>query len=607
MDFYAGTVLRVDLTRELVAAEPLKTEWAELYIGGKGLLLRYLYDELAPRVEALAPENPLIVFTGPFAGTTAPTCSRVVVGCKSPLTGTVLDSYVGGSLGPEIKYAGYDGLIVTGRASHPVVLYIEDDAVKLLPAEDYWGMSTSAVEHALRRDLDRDVKVLSTGPAGETLLPWACLSTDQYHKAGRGGAGAVMGSKNLKAIAVRGHGSVRVTDMGGFLAETQRLQRECLFSEDNLWAYEGGTPALVEPIYAAGALPIRNFSDGVHPHIEHVSAEALLEKRVKNRSCTQCALACRQFHQFERRGSEGPEFETIALCGSNCGIVDLEALAEFNWACDELGMDTISTGAVVALAMDLHERGIADYGVSFGDVDSYLSAPQLICDRRGVGAEMALGAHALAAKVGHPELAAQVKGMDMPGYDPRGSFGMALAYATSDRGACHMRAYPTTEEVLVGSLPADSLEGKAELVVGLQDFCSVSWTGIWCSNWATSPEILGAQFRYLWGRDPDEAELMRVGARIWNLTRLLNLREGFDWTHDTVPERVLDDSHKDGGAAGNVIGREAFAAALQEYYRIRGWTPEGVPRPATLTRLGLDRALRDSIGESSGGGQSADA
>lgn len=597
MGFYAGRVLRVDLTTGLMRVESVPSEWISLYVGGKGLLLRYLHDELTPGTDGLSPQNPLLVFTGPFAGTTAPTCSRLAVGTKSPLTGTVVDSYVGGSFGPELKYAGFDGLILTGRAPQPTLLHINDSEVRLLSAHSYWGSSTSAIEETLRRDLDPDIKVLSIGPAGETLLPWACLSTDQYHKAGRGGAGAVMGSKNLKAVAVRGHGAVHVPDVAAFLDETRRLQTEYLFTGDNLWAYEAGTPVLVEPIHAAGALPVRNFTDGEHPGIEQVSAQALLDRRVRNRSCAQCGLACRQFHQFEGLSSEGPEFETIAICGSNCGVVDLEAIAAFNWACDELGMDTISTGAVVALAMDLHERGIADLGLRFGDVDGYIAAPQQICDGQGAGADLSLGARALAIKAGHPELAMHVKGLDMPGYDPRGSHGMAVAYATSDRGACHMRAFPIGEEVLAGSLPADSLEGKPELVIRLQDYCSVCWTGIWCSNWATTPEILIRHFRHLWGRDCTEVELLRIGARIWNLGRLINVREGFRASDDTLPERMLEGAHEQGGAAGKVIGKDSLEAALQEYYSARGWTPDGVPTKQTLTDLGVDDALAGSIAE----------
>jgi aldehyde:ferredoxin oxidoreductase len=592
VEFYTGRLLRIDLTTGRSVVEELRMDWADLYVGGKGLLYRYLFAELPEGVDPLSPENPLMVFTGPFAGTTAPTCSRVVVGCKSPATHLVLDSYAGGSFGPELKFAGYDALILTGASPRPVVVLVKDGRVELRPAEDsYWGMTTSVLEEAMRRDFDHGARVLSIGPAGERLLPWACLSTDHYHKAGRGGAGAVMGAKRVKAIAVRGTGSVYVGDAAAFLAESARLQHDDLYTDDNMWAFEEGTPILVDVIHGAGVLPTRNFSNGAFENVAAIDSHALLKKRIRNRACTQCGLACRQFHSFKSLSCEGPEFETIAVGGSNCGVGDLDAIAEFNAECDELGMDTISTGAVIALAMDLSERGFADLGTRFGDVDSYLRLPRMIVERDGVGGELALGARDLAVKYGHPELAAHVKNLEFPGYDPRGSFGMGLAYATSDRGACHLRAYVTGAEVLTGEMPANTLEGKAIAVVDAQNYTSIAWTGIWCSNWATTTSTLIKQFRHLWRREPEEAELLRTGERIWNLGRLLNLRQGLTAEDDTLPARILAEGHPDGAAAGQVIGESAFDNAVRQYYDLRGWDEHGVPKEATLSRLGVDVRL----------------
>ncbi|MGE5228171.1 MAG: aldehyde ferredoxin oxidoreductase N-terminal domain-containing protein, partial [Deltaproteobacteria bacterium] len=263
MDFYTGRILRLDLDRLAATVEPLPEEWARLYVGGKGLLLRYLFEELSPGSDALGPGNPLILATGPFAGTAAATCSRLAVGCKSPATGTLLDSYVGGSFAPELKFAGYDLVLATGRAPHPVLVLIEDDRVEFLPAEGrFWGLETAALEQRVREEMGPWHKVLSTGPAGENLVPFACLSTDQYHKAGRGGAGAVMGSKNLKAVVVRGTGAVTVGDARSFLAEMYSLQTERVLTADNAWTWEEGTPYLVELVNAAGALPTRNWRSG---------------------------------------------------------------------------------------------------------------------------------------------------------------------------------------------------------------------------------------------------------------------------------------------------------------------------------------------------------
>ncbi len=589
MHFYTGKVLRLDLTAGKATEEPLNDEWARLYVGGKGLLLRYLFAELPEGAAALSPENPLILATGPFAGTAAATCSRLAVGCKSPATGTLLDSYVGGSFAPELKFAGYDLVLITGRSPRPVLVLVEDDRVDFLPAADrFWGLETAALEELVRNEMGPFHRVLSIGPAGERQVPFACLSTDQYHKAGRGGAGAVMGSKNLKAVVVRGTGSVSVGDMGAFTADLLRLQEERVLTADNAWAYEEGTPYLVDAVNNAGALPTRNFRSGSFAGAGAINSASLIAIRTKVRACAQCPLACRQVHAFADELCEGPEFETLGLCGANCGVDDLAAVAAFNRECDEVGLDTMSTGAVAALAMDLCEQGAADYGLTFGDVAGYLAVPRLIAMREGHGAELALGARALAALKGRPDLAPEIKGLEMPAYDPRGTFGMGLGYATADRGACHMRAFTAYDDILGGPASPYSFEGKAQLVMDLQDFASVAWTGVWCANMALDPDFLGVHFRHLWGRETSAEELTTIGARIWNLGRLLNLREGLRRADDRLPERILRMAHPDGAAAGRLIAEEDLRAALDEYYRLRGWTAAGVPDEATLRRLSVD-------------------
>ena len=599
MDFYQGAVLRIDLTRSTAWVEPLNMDWAERYLGGKGLLLRYMWEYVPPGVDPWSPDNPVFLVTGPFAGTNVSTASRLVVGAKSPTTGILDDSYVGGSFAPELKFAGYDIVIISGAASSPTVVWIADGKVEFLPAEEYWGLKTSEVEAALRRDLDPQAKVLSIGPGGENRLPWACLSTDQFHKAGRGGHGALFGAKNLKAVAVRGTGSVSVGDARAFLADMVRMHKEYVLTDANLWANEEGTPILVDPIDGAGAIPTRNWSAGSFEQVGNINSEAFQKIKVGNRGCYQCSLSCRQVHEIGDVKSEGPEFETIALCGSNCGMGDIEALMRFNRECDEWGLDTISTGSVVALAMDMTERGVADFGVRFGEPEGYLRMPELIATRRDVGAELALGARALAAKYGVPELAMEVKNLELPGYDPRGTFGMSLAYATSDRGGCHMRTYPVADEILEGSRPADSLEGKAAQVIGGrvadgfigQNFSSAKFSGIWCDFWGVDPDQLSQMLRHVWQKEWTEDDIMRLGERIWNLGRLFNLREGVE--ADTVPAKLVEpgDAFSEGPAAGKAIGREAFAEGLREYYRLRGWDESGVPTEAKLAEVGVDVRL----------------
>ncbi len=600
MDFYRGKVLRLDLSAHAAVVEPLNMEWAERYVGGKGLLLRYLWDEVPPGIDPWAPENPIILMSGPFAGTNVSTAARLVIGLKSPVTGILNDSYVGGSFAPEMKFAGYDAIIVTGQSPQPVVVTIKDDAIEFVPAvPKYWGMKTSEIEAALRVDFDADAKVLSIGPAGENEVPWACISTDQSHKAGRGGHGALMGRKNLKAIAIRGTGSVSVGDSTAFLEDVYALHERFVLTEDNLWANEEGTPILVQFMHDAGAMPVRNWSKGSFDGIESINSDAFLKVRTKNRACYQCAIACRQFHEAGGVAGEGPEYETIATCGANCGIDDMQALMRFNAECDEWGLDTISSGIMTAIAMDLTEKRIKDFGLRFGKAEGYTRVPELIATRRGIGTELALGARALCAKYAVPEMAMEVKNLELPGYDPRGAFGMSLCYATSDRGGCHMRGYTIGDEVLTGTLAPDTLEGKAEKIIGSappagfggEDFQSLKFSLILCEFWAVTYEQLRILFKHLWGRDISDEEFANLGARVWNLGRLFNLREGVE--PDDLPIRLHAEghAHTDGASAGRVIGTDTFKAALQEFYHLRGWDDHGVPTEAKLAELGVDVRL----------------
>jgi aldehyde:ferredoxin oxidoreductase len=601
VDFYKGKVLRLDLSARTSAVEPLNMEWAERYIGGKGLLLRYMWDEVPRKVDPWAPENPIILMTGPFAGTNLSTTSRLVVGCKSPATGILNDSYVGGSFGPEMKFAGYDAVIISGEAAEPTIVVVMDDVVEFRPAAKYWGMKTSELEEAMRQDVDPDAKVLSIGPAGEHLVPWACISTDQYHKAGRGGHGALMGKKNLKALVVRGTGEVSVGDAREFLADMYRIHGEVVLTDDNLWAHEEGTPMVVDIVNGAGALPTRNWSAGSFEGAEKINSESFQKIRVKKRACYQCALGCRNVHSTMWKDApvsgEGPEFETIALCGANCGISDIDALMKFNQECDELGLDTISSGNIVGLAMDLTEKGIHDFGVRFGEAEGYLEMPRLIAEREGAGADLALGARALAAKYGHPELAFEVKGLELPGYDPRGSFGMSVSYATADRGGCHMRAYPVGDELMSGACPPDEIDrAKVEqIVVGDpakgfmgQNMQAAKFCGIWCDFWAIPIEEIGGMFQRVLGREVSREEILQIGERVWNLGRLFNLREGVE--PDVIPSTLFSEegAHTSGPSAGKAIGQKLFFESMRLYYEIRGWDENGVPGEPKLLELGVD-------------------
>jgi aldehyde:ferredoxin oxidoreductase len=377
------------------------------------------------------------------------------------------------------------------------------------------------------------------------------------------------------------------------------MHEEFVLTDANLWANEEGTPILVDPVDGAGVFPTRNFSSGSFEGVGNINSEAFQKIKTRNRACYQCVIGCRQVHSIAGVTGEGPEYETIALCGGNCGVGDIEALMKFNHACDEWGLDTISSGNVVGLAMDMTEKGIKDFGLHFGEVEGYVEAPQLIATRVGIGAELALGARGLAAKYGCPDLAFEVKNLEIPGYDPRGSFGMSIGYATSDRGGCHMRTYPVADEVVEGTRPPDSLEGKAEqIIVGNvdngfigQNFSSIKFSGIWCDFWAVNPEQLCRAFRHVWKREFTEDEIMLMGERIWNLGRLFNLREGVE--PDSLPKRMYlpEGAFTEGPSAGRVIGEQAFKDGLQEYYRLRGWDENGVPTEARLAAVGVDVRL----------------
>ena len=592
MDFYKGHVLKIDMSAGTAEVEPLNMEWARLYVGGKGLMLRYLWDLTEPGMDPWSPENPLIVAPGPFAGTNVSTCSRVVLGGKSPANGTILDSYCGGSFGSVLKFAGYDLIIVQGCAAELTAVLIKDDKVSFVPAAKYAGMLTADIEAALRADFDPHMTSLSIGPAGEHKLPWACVSNDQYHKAGRGGTGALMGSKNLKAIAVAGTGRVTVGDARAFLEDIERIDTDYILTDSNYWVHEEGTPVLVDVTDGAGCQPTRNYSSGTFKGAGNINSEAFKKIRVKKRACYQCTLACRNFHRINDIEGEGPEYETIALCGSNVGIDDIAALMQFNHLCDEYGLDTISTGNVLGLAMDMTEKGIHDFGLHFGDIEAYLKIPEQLALRTGVGAELAMGSRALAAKYGHPELGMQVKGLEAPGYDPRGSFGMSIAYATSDRGACHMRSFPIGVEVVEGTMPADTLdESKAEFNVTFQNHYAFKFCGVWCDFWAIDYEQMGMLMKHLWKREVTEEEMTQVGERVWNLGRLFNLREGYSKADDVIPEAWLEKPFSDGVSAGKIIGTARFNEVLGQYYALRGWDEDGVPTEAKLTELGIDVRL----------------
>jgi aldehyde:ferredoxin oxidoreductase len=601
---FMGKALRVNLEDGELSVEDLDLDRALDFIGGRGYAAKLLYDELKPGLDPLSPRNKLIFATGPLTGTEAPTSGRFCASSKSPLTNTIFDSQSGGSFGPALKRSGFDLIIVEGASESPVYLEVGDGEAKLHDASKLWGRLTSEVEGFLK-EKHLGSRVASIGPAGENLARLACIVNDGHRAAGRGGLGAVMGSKKLKAVVASGRAEVEVANPHAFKREVERA-RQILkghpLTGDGLGRY--GTAILIHLINKVGALPARNFQSSFFPDAELVSGEFMKERIVVGRrACYACPIACGRVTKISAPPygpleTEGPEYETIWAFGPDCGVANIEAIAYLNDLCNKLGLDTISTGATIALAIELGQRGHLklDEGLEpkWGDPSLLIKLVEKTARREGVGQLIAEGSARLASMVGAEELAMQVKGLELPAYDPRAAKGMALAYATSNRGGCHLRAYVVMSELL--SLPRyidpSSYEGKAELVRRLQDIYAVVDSLIMCkftsfaffSTLSYEPTVYARLLTTATGMYVDEEELLKVGERIFNVERLFNLREGFSRSDDTLPGRLLKEPLPDGPSKGQTIDLERL---LDEYYRARGWDYLGRPSERKLASLGL--------------------
>jgi aldehyde:ferredoxin oxidoreductase len=600
-DGYNGKVLRVDLTSEKISTDNLNREWAKLHIGGKGLGARYLFDELKPGVDPLSPDNVLMIWTGPLVGTMVPLTSRYVVITKSPLTGTFLDSYAGGYYGPELKYAGFDGIIIKGKAKKPVYLWVKDGKAELRDAKNVWGKDTYQTEEIIRKETgEKYARVASTGPAGEKLSLIAGVTSDLTRNAGRGGGGAVFGSKNLKAVAVRGTQGLEVPNMGEFIKMAKEmLLKDVVENPDHSGSITDGTPIIVDMSQNAAILPTRNWSSGEFEGSAGINSDALKTRvLVRRKACMDCGIACGSWAKvskgkFRGAATEGPEYETIGLCGSNCGIKDIEPIVKFAEDCDRMGLDTISAGSVVALAMDLYERKIIskkDTGgldLKFGNEDAYCKMPAMIAHRQHIGDVLADGAKRAAKKIGKgaENLIAEAKGSEYPAYDPRGSIGMALAYATSDRGADHNRAWPVQDAY--GSGDPWNPDGKAAICVEDQTRTSVKWSFIFCDFYAVSFGNMAKYYTAVTGVRADEDYLRAIGKRNWNLVRAFNVREGFARKDDNLPVLMEKSPLPSGKTKGKAVSRADFDKMVSEYYKLWGWDDQGRPTKKTLQDVGL--------------------
>ena len=583
---YQNKVLRIDLTKKGANTEPLRMDWAEKYIGSKGLAIKYLYEELKPGIDALSPDNKLLLMTGPMTGTPVPCSGKLSISAKSPATGTINDCSIGGHAALQIKYAGYDAIILEGTLKEPGYLLIEDGNVQFKDAKDLWGKGSHVAEAILSEKYGHDYSILSIGPAGENLVTMACINSDYYRQAGRGGIGAVMGSKMVKAIVIKGTGGVKIPNIVENTKKITEILRVDTLQEDNTFIYDFGTTAFLEACSDGGILPKNNFSDATDENWTKYNGEVLLEKRAGKRGCGSCGLGCGNFLKFGEATVEGPEYESIAVAGPNAGIDDPEAIVRFNQVADDMGLDTISAGDTIIWAMEMTEKGIFDFGIKFGDKVKYLEYLELMARREGVGADLALGVKKLAEKYGGSDFAMHVKGLDYPQYEPRGSWGMSLAYAVSDRGACHMRAYAPNEEVFAASIPPYTAEGKGEMVYNLAVFNAVKFSLCICDFWATlSYERMAELMTLATGKEWTEQDMKDVGERVINIARAFNQREGFNRKDDTMPKRLANEALQHGAAAGQKIPQEAFEDMLDQYYAVLGWDKNGMIPDNMLCRL----------------------
>lgn len=583
---YQNKILRVDLSRKEAKTEPLRMDWAEKYIGSKGLSIKYLYEELKPGIDPLSPANKLIFMTGPMTGTTVPCSGKLSIAGKSPATGTICDCSIGGHAALKIKYAGYDAVIFEGKLEKPGYLLIEDDTVSFLDAGSLWGMGSHDTEATLTDQYGHEYTILSIGPAGETLCGMACINSDYYRQAGRGGMGAVMGSKNLKAVVVKGTGGVRIPNIEEAARRIAEIEKEDTLLEDNTFVFDGGTTAFLEACQDGGILPKNNFSDSTDENWTKYNGEVLLSNMEGKKGCGSCGLGCGNFLKIGDVVCEGPEYESIAVAGPNAGNTDPVAIVRANQVADDMGLDTISAGDTIIWAMEMTEKGIHDFGIRFGEMDKYVEYLKKIARREGVGAELAMGVKKLAEKYGGEDFAMHVKGLEYPQYEPRGSWGMSLAYAVSDRGACHMRAYAPNEEVFAASIPPYTAEGKGQMVFNLGQWNAVKFSLCICDFWATlNMERMAELMTLVTGKEWTAADMEDVGTRVLNIARAFNQREGFNAKHDTAPKRIFTEAIKSGAAAGQKIPEEAFEDMKQQYYKIMGWDENGMLPESLLGTL----------------------
>lgn len=604
MKGWTGKLIRVNLTNETIKVEDLNMNDASLYLGGRGLGSKILYDEIDPLIDPLSSENKLIFMTGPMTGTYAACAGRFNVVAKAPLTGTIGAANSGGHFGPELKFAGYDGIIFEGKSDTPVYLHIHNDLIEIKNAQHLWGKDVMETTDMLLKENEEDARVSCIGPGGENQVLFATVMNDKDRAAGRSGLGAVMGSKNLKAVVVRGTNGIGVENKGEFMKAVLdargKLQSHPVTGQ-GLAAY--GTEVLVNILNEAHSLPTRNWQTSWFEDADKISGEYLAENYlVRNKACFSCPMGCGRVIRIpdgEYKGIvSGPEYESAWSYGASCGVNDMNAIDKANHVCNLMGIDPITMGATIACAMELYEKGAIteeDLGqeLKFGDAESIIELTKKTGNREGFGDVLALGSYRMAEKYGHPELSMSVKKQEMPAYDGRAIQGMALSYATSNRGGCHVRGYLTSPEVLGIPIKTDPLvtEGKAGLLKTFQDLTAVVDSSDIClfTTFAIGLPEISDMLRATTGLEFTDDEVLQTGERIWNLEKMFNLEAGLSKLDDILPDRLLNEPLTSGPAKGKVAELDVM---LEEYYQVRGWDTEGIPTDEKVEELSIDGRRR---------------
>ncbi len=601
-------LLRVNLTELSCTIEPLNDEWAQAYLGQRGLGTKYLYEEIDPRVDPLSPENKLIFATGPLTGTMASTGGRYSVITKGALTNAIACSNSGGQFGAELKLAGYDLLILEGRAPEPVYLHIENERARLLPANHLWGKTVWETEEIVKQThQDTLLHLASVGPSAEYGCRYACVVNDSHRAAGRSGVGAVMGSKQLKCIAVRGTKGVRVSDPEAFM-QVARSTAELMREDAGRKGLTGqGTIAMMDTTNVYGTLPTRNFREVQFEDADKIGLSAMQTPKenghtnlVTNSACFGCTIGCGRVCHIDPEhfsvkdkpqyhgASGGLEYETAYALGSAVGVGDIDAATYCGFLCNEYGMDPISLGGSISAAMELFHIGAIDETVTngirleFGSAEALCAMTEAVAKGEGFGRDVGMGSKRLCEKYGHPELSMSVKGQEFAAYDGRAMQGMGLAYATSNRGACHLRASPFEDD-----FTTLEIANKARVVKESQDqIAAIDSSGLclFAGFGGFSPQLVADHVNAACTGEWDLARLLQTGERIWNLERQFNLAAGLSNKDDTLPPRILKEPAPSGVGKGQVCRLDEM---LPAYYQLRGWDNAGAPASGTLERLGL--------------------